>query len=213
MLPVRALAFAGPLAAIVFLTSVVGVAAGRGDDYSHAAHWMSELGARDQPHALLFNLTGFMLPGLLIMAFAIGLSIALDTKRGPLFLALSGLAFMLIGTLPLRESPEALVNYLHSLVAHVSGLSFGCALVAFSRVFREHPKFVAIGRLTPCFMAFLILYPASQIAWQEMGPMWQGWPQRVVCAGYFFWLSLAGWRLSTLDLAPPNRRPNLAAMG
>ncbi|MGE0242019.1 MAG: hypothetical protein AB7S59_25110, partial [Parvibaculaceae bacterium] len=68
-------------------------------------------------------------------------------------------------------------------------------------------KFVAIGRLTPCFMAFLILYPASQIAWQEMGPMWQGWPQRVVCAGYFFWLSLAGWRLSTLDLAPPNRRP------
>src|SRR5690606_24027298 len=103
VLPRPLVAMAGPLAAIVFLISLLLFAALRQDGYSHATKAVSELGALGAPNALLFNLFGFIAPGLLIAFFACGLrglARAGGSAVGLVLLGLSGLALAAAGIFP-----------------------------------------------------------------------------------------------------------------
>ncbi len=75
-------------------------------DFSHLRHPVSLLGAKDEPHALAFNLFGFVLPGLLLAWCAYAWRTASAGARvaeriGLQLLMLSALAFAAQGVLPL----------------------------------------------------------------------------------------------------------------
>lgn len=97
---------AGWLAMLCCAAAAIGFGAAL-DGYSQARHPLALLGARGSPHALAFNLSGFVLPGLLAAVAATRLRDRLPDAAGWLarvgarLLLLSALAFAAQGLWPL----------------------------------------------------------------------------------------------------------------
>lgn len=97
---------AGWLAALCGVLAVLGFGAAL-EGYSQAQHPLALLGARGLPRALAFNLTTFMVPGLLAAVAAMALRGRLPTdagwpaRIGARLLLLAALAFAAQGLLPL----------------------------------------------------------------------------------------------------------------
>jgi hypothetical membrane protein len=97
---------AGWLAALCVVAAALGFGAVL-EGYSQAQHPLALLGARGVPRALAFNLTVFVMPGLLASLAAIALRVRLPGDAGWLarigaqLLLLSALAFAAQGLLPL----------------------------------------------------------------------------------------------------------------
>lgn len=196
----RYLPLAGPAAACLAIGSVIVFGALR-PGFSHTIQWVSELGAAGSAWAVPFNLLAFILPGLLIMAFATRLRTRFGDSMGPTILFVSGLCFAVVGVLPVRPPPPGLVNHLHAIAALMSAQTFGVALILLSPALRRDSEFGVLGRLTPWFLLFILLFPASELFTIETGIRVHGWGQRVSLAGNFMWLALAGWHLWRLDEA------------
>ncbi|HEY5808992.1 MAG TPA: DUF998 domain-containing protein, partial [Povalibacter sp.] len=92
---------AGILATALFWTALPAAAA-LYPGYSHYTKAVSELGAFGAPHALAWNLAGFVLPGILLAICGSGVALAVDGRRTPLFwlLVLSGLSLAGAGVFP-----------------------------------------------------------------------------------------------------------------
>lgn len=200
--------WAGIAAAVAFATSLVGFAAVRNDGYTHGTKAVSELGAVGAPNALAFNLLGFVLPGLLVVALAVGLHRGLRASgsraTGPALLALSGLAFAGAGVFPVdMAARESMLSLLHLAASQLTGLAFAAAVFPLGAAMRRHPGLAGLGRVTPWFVLLLVVNVAWQIAWQATGVVLPGWGQRIAFAGYFLWVALAGWRLVGLVPVTP----------
>ncbi|PSD09886.1 DUF998 domain-containing protein, partial [Stenotrophomonas maltophilia] len=100
------LRLSGLVAALLFVLAVLGFGAGL-EGYAQARHPVALLGAQGVPHALAFNLLGFVLPGLLAVVVAECLRRGLPAtagwapRVGSQMLLLAGLAFAAMGLLPL----------------------------------------------------------------------------------------------------------------
>ncbi|KRG50462.1 DUF998 domain-containing protein [Stenotrophomonas beteli] len=100
------LRLSGLIAALLFVLAVLGFGAGL-DGYAQARHPVALLGAHGVPHALAFNLLGFVLPGVLAVVVAECLRRRLPAtagwapRVGSQMLLLAGLAFAAMGLLPL----------------------------------------------------------------------------------------------------------------
>ncbi len=100
------LRLSGLVAALLFVLAVLGFGAGL-EGYAQARHPVALLGAQGVPHALAFNLLGFVLPGLLAVVVAECLRRGLSAtagwapRVGSQMLLLAGLAFAAMGLLPL----------------------------------------------------------------------------------------------------------------
>ena len=93
------------LAALLFAAALL-VFGAASPDFSHVRHPVALLGAHGEPNALAFNLSGFVVPGLLLAwrAFAwrsLRADANLLTRIGLQLLLLSALAFAAQGVLPL----------------------------------------------------------------------------------------------------------------
>lgn len=68
-------------------------------NYSHATRAVSELGMVGAPHQWAWNVTGFILPGLLLAVFGLGLArtTVMPASLGGVFMCLSGLSFAATG--------------------------------------------------------------------------------------------------------------------
>jgi hypothetical membrane protein len=97
--------------AAVLLFAGMAAFAGRIDGYSHAQHPLALLGASPVPHARLFNLLAFVVPGLLVAWGALRLRAALPSsvdratswsgRLGAQLMLMSALAFAALGLFPL----------------------------------------------------------------------------------------------------------------
>jgi hypothetical membrane protein len=152
---------------------------------------ISELGASGAPHAFVFNFFGFIVPGLLIVALAVGLKREFCIICAPSLLGLCGAFLAIVGLFPLKFG----ANYIHVIAAHLCGLAFVVAAVLLSIPMRKNPRFIQLSRLTPAFVFLLILNVACALAWAPQGLIPPGWSQRFNLVGYFFWLTFAGLSL------------------
>lgn len=106
----------GAAGAVLFLASVLGFGAVL-PGYLPLGHPVALLGATGVPHAVAFDLLGFVLPGLLAVVVALRLLARVPVtapwtlRVGGQMLVLSGLAFAAMGVLPLDptdiESPAS----------------------------------------------------------------------------------------------------------
>lgn len=194
------LGLAGPAAAALFFTALVGFAALRTDGYSHATKAVSELGAVGAQNAQAFNLVGFILPGLLVAALAMGLARGLGATAGPLLLAVAGLGYALAGVFPFdMEARESTTSLLHLGAAQLCGLAFSFAVFPLGSAMRRHPAFTALGRVTPWFALALVANVGWQVLWRVTGLVLPGWGQRIAFVGFFLWVTLAGMLLARVS--------------
>ena len=186
---------AAPLSALLFAASLVLFAAIRTDGYSHATKAVSELGSIDAPNAIAFNLLGFILPGLLIVTFALRIATATGRRIGPGLLALSGALLSLAGLARADlDNPQSIPSILHIVGAIGSGVAWAVALFPLGRLL-VRSGMDGWGRLTPWFGMFLFANVGWQILYQSTGTVLPGWGQRIAFFGYFLWLAITGYLL------------------
>lgn len=187
---------AGPAAALLFAASLIGFAAARTDGYSHATKAVSELGAIGAPSSTAFNLFGLILPGLLIVAFALALGSASGRRVGPWLLVGSGAMLALAGIAPANmDDYQAPTTILHGLGAIGSGLFWFLALFWLGPLLRDKFALRGWATATPWFGLFLLANIGWQAASSATGLVMPGWGQRIAFAGYFLWLAVTGWLL------------------
>lgn len=188
----------GPAAGIVFAASVIGFAAIRTDGYSHATKAVSELGSVGAPSGAAFNILGFVLPGALIVVFALRLAAVSDRRTGPYLLVASGMSMALAGFAPAElDNYEATTTVLHAVGAMGAGALWVVALFWLGPLLRNRMGLEPWGRITPWFSTFLFANIGWQIAYRTTGEVMPGWGQRIGFFGYFLWFAITGlllWR-------------------
>ena len=188
----RLLPLTGVAAAIVFTCAVLGFGLAL-SGYSQIGHPVAVLGAKGVPHALGFNLLGFMLTGILAAGTALDLRHRLPAdagwpaRVGAQLLLLSALGFAGLGVLPL--DPDDLHNdasSLHATAWLLWWVAFvpGAALFAFGMRGRGGWRPAVV---TSVAAAAIVLFSALlAVEWMPAGVA-----QRLGYAAWLGWLCVA----------------------
>lgn len=182
----------GLLAAVAFVLAVAGFGAGL-DDYAQGRHPVALLGARGVPHALAFNLVGFVLPGLLAAGVAERLRRTLPTgagwapRVGSQMLLLAGLAFAAMGALPLDvDDLHGPASQLHASAWMIWVLGFvaGSVLLAVSGLRQAHGRALGVLALGCGVLAALAAFALQGVLPAPLA-------QRLAFACWAVWLAAA----------------------
>ena len=185
-----------PLAAVLFAGTAA--FAGRIDGYSHQLHPLALLGVKPLPHADLFNLLGFVMPGLLVAWMTLRLRAAMPSganaaaswsgRLGAQLMLVSALAFAAQGLLPLQaDDLESVRSARHAAAWMAWWIAFaaGGALLAAGLRGAERWRFLASASL---FAAAML--PVLALALPKLVPA--GLAQRLAFALWFLWALQAG---------------------
>lgn len=182
----------GLLAAVAFVLAVAGFGAGL-DGYAQGRHPVALLGARGVPHALAFNLVGFVLPGLLAAGVAERLRRTLPTgagwapRVGSQMLLLAGLAFAAMGALPLDvDDLHGPASQLHASawMIWVLGFVVGSVLLAVSGLRQAHGRALGVLALGCGVLAALAAFALQGVLPAPLA-------QRLAFACWAVWLAAA----------------------
>ncbi|WP_442253258.1 DUF998 domain-containing protein [Stenotrophomonas pavanii] len=182
----------GLLAAVAFVLAVAGFGAGL-DGYAQGRHPVALLGARGVPHALAFNLVGFVLPGLLAAGVAERLRRTLPTGAGwaprvsSQMLLLAGLAFAAMGALPLDvDDLHGPASQLHASAWMIWVLGFvaGSVLLAVSGLRQAHGRALGVLALGCGVLAALAAFALQGVLPAPLA-------QRLAFACWAVWLAAA----------------------
>ncbi|MCO7489375.1 DUF998 domain-containing protein [Stenotrophomonas maltophilia] len=182
----------GLLAAVVFVLAVSGFGAGL-EGYAQARHPVALLGARGVPHALAFNLLGFVLTGVLAAVVAERLRRSLPAtagwapRVGSQMLLLAGLGFAAMGLLPLDvDDLHGPASQLHASAWMIWVLGFfaGTLLLGTTQLRQAHGR--ALGALA---LGCGVLAAVAAFALQGVLPA--PLAQRLAFACWVAWLAAA----------------------
>lgn len=186
------LRLSGLIAALLFVLAVLGFGSGL-EGYAQARHPVALLGAQGVPHALAFNLLGFVLPGLLAVVVAeclrrrLPASAGWAPRVGSQMLLLGGLAFAAMGLLPLDvDDLHGPASQLHASAWMVWVLGFvaGTLLLGISQLRQARGR--ALGGVA---VACGVL--AALAAFTLQGVLPAPLAQRLAFACWAVWLALA----------------------
>ena len=175
----RALAWCGVLAPTLRLGLIL-LLGSLDPSYSQLRDYISELGARGAPSALVMNVIGTSLVGILLCIFSLGLYQAKEPSvlktAGTAFLALSGLAFILVGVFPcdpgcslVDPSASMRIHMMAGTVAMVSQaiapMLFGLRLVSGTSDRRHAATSLACGAIAVGAVIVLLLGQGASLAY------------------------------------------------
>ena len=196
------------LAATVFWTALVAFGILRAD-YSQLTKAVSELGAVGAPHALAWNVLGFIVPGLLLAACGVAIGTAVDGHRGALrwLLTGSGVAFASTGVFPAVMQYGSPAMQAPSTVGHVMMLLLSSVLwlIAIGVLLRKIRREPRLRRLLKPFVIVTVVALsglAANVLHDAIKPLAYrpGLAQRLGFAGYFLWfVSLSLWIAMSTD--------------
>lgn len=162
--------------------------------YSHVARTLSELGARGTSHAMLWNLLGFMVTGVLVAATGAAIVHAVEPKTAgrrigaTTLFVLTGLAIAGQGALPADMAnglPDAtsLHTRAHLISSVLSGLFWLIGIVVLLGAIRKNPDWRGVWVISMVFVALTLV-----ASFTLRGVMPEGLAQRtgnlIVCAWY-----------------------------
>jgi hypothetical membrane protein len=147
--------------------------------YEHGTKAVSELGATGAPNALAWNLIGFLLPGLLLALFGLGVGSAVQDRRTGVYLALSGIAFAATAVPADMENLQSPFSLAHTAA---SLMVFLLWLPASMRLIRQPAP--ELRRVTTFFLGFALA--AAAIRFTPL--LLPGWGQRLSFLAYFGWV-------------------------
>jgi len=193
------------LSTALFWTALFVFGAAR-PDYNQLTRAVSELGAVGFPHALAWNLFGFILPGLLLAACGVAVARAIDGGGGPLrwLLVGSGLAFAATGVFPavmqhgspLMRAPSTVGHVVMLLLSSASWvLAIGVLLFRLTRKPRGDSRLKPMAVISAIAIAGLsanVLHAAIPALAHR-----PGLAQRLGFAGYFLWYVALSFSITT----------------
>jgi hypothetical protein len=184
-------------AAVGFGAALAGFGAAL-DGYSQAVHPVGLLGARGLPHALAFNVLGFVLPGVLAafvgwrLRAAMGDGAPWAARIGAWLALLSALAFAAQGLLPLDPNDlESDASRMHATMWTLWWVALlpAAALLAFgSRARGPRRVLAAASAVLAIVIVLLAILPLDLLA--------PAVAQRVVFAAWLAWVVVTGWEAS-----------------
>ncbi|MCE2997464.1 MAG: DUF998 domain-containing protein [Cyclobacteriaceae bacterium] len=158
-------------------------------EYQFLYKAVSELGSVDAPNKWIWNVLGYILPGILISIYSVGLFKDVSANQGnkwPLIgLAGSGLLMSLAGIFPGDfDNRQSLTMLLHSLGSFGSYVLFLVAAFTFPGRMAQSNYWKASGRPTLAFTWLSILFGS----WPFLFPSMPAAGQRLVFLFYFAWI-------------------------
>lgn len=162
--------------------------------YNHLTQGVSELGMSNAPQALLWNLLGFGLVGVLILVFALSLYLEFNATRSGMFISaltgISGLGYVGLGIFPaaIGFQPSTSTT-LHTIMVMLSFFSFIAAALVFAFSLR-HDSFWKHWAIFSVVMGAIGLL---SFAIPRSIPL--GVSQRIGLGANFLWLLIMGYAL------------------
>jgi hypothetical membrane protein len=186
----------GPL----LYAAMVGVTGYLTPGYDPLTQWISELGATGAPYAMVFNVLGPGIFGLLSVLFALGLWRAL--KGGPLAFAaaalvtIAGIAGILEGVFPCDPGciPVTMTGSLHLTLGLVPLLGMLGAMEIFAFIVRKDPGWPWFFAFSQVMVALTLIFALAF----SSGSTFDGLYQRVMIGAILVWVMAVGvrmWRL------------------
>lgn len=182
------------MAVPIWFVTVYLIVAGLHPEFSHLTKAISELGSVEAPRAWIWNLFGYIVPGLVVTLLAIGierqLGNAADTRFSTRALMASGLFMALSGVFPgdfeNRTAPTMVLHAVGSIGSFVAFLACGFSL---PRVFRrtEHwcwLRWPSLGLVLGSIATGFLRTGSAP-----------GLGQRLGFACFFLWVALIGFQL------------------
>lgn len=196
MSKLKVLAWAGPLAAVVWVVAVVMFGA-RLEGYDQLRHPISLLGARGVPGGELFSALGFVLPGLLAILAMLDVVMRMPANAprslrvGGQMLLLAGVAFAAMGLLPLDvDDIENSASQFHASAWLLWLVAFCAGAIALRL---GSGKASAWRSLATLAVVCAIWSACSAFLFQAAMPV--AMAQRLAFLGWLVWL-LGAWRLA-----------------
>lgn len=198
----------------IFWVALFAFAASR-SDYSHLHKAVSELGVIGAPHALAWNLIGFIVPGLMLALSGAGLASSIDGRRGALWwlLVLSGLCFAATGVIPgeMRNGSPIMDSALtlgHLLASNLAPLFWAIAAFLVIRRVKKSPRWKPMTTLVAvyavvCVAGFIFSIVASASAAIPGLDHMPGLVQRFCFGFYFFWFLIMAFHLRAAAASMP----------
>jgi hypothetical membrane protein len=128
----RVLNAAGMAAPVLWLASVIYIGSLR-PEYSHYRQYVSELAARGTSTQHLMQVTGFVLPGVMVVAFGVVVGLSAHTKLagvGAALLIVSGIARIVAGVFPLDPCCASLAPSFSERMHNAAGATYVVAAAA-----------------------------------------------------------------------------------
>lgn len=190
----RGLPYVGFAGAIFFAIAVVGFGLAL-PGYSQSAHPVAVLGAKGFPHAMAFNLLGFVLPGLLASVVMLELRLRLPAaagwslRIGAQLLLLSSLGFVALGLLPLDPADlhNASSSY-HATAWMLWWVAFVPGAVLLAVGLRGQMVWRTVVRISAVTALLLLMLVLFAVDWLPAGTA-----QRVAFAVWWVWVGVAGF--------------------
>jgi hypothetical membrane protein len=209
----RVVGFLGIAACVVFWAASFVLGALR-PSYSHSLNTISELGARGTPNATLWNVLGFIVPGLLlalvggVIAHSIGREKSLSRTLSGLLLVLSGLAIAGQGVIPAQmtngvadvTSPYTRGHFVSSLV---SGAAWAIGVLLLTGPMKRSPEWRGL-RVVSIVLVLLALVASFALR----GALPDGLAQRLGNAIFCTWFVLTSLKLIQLSRNGSGAVPN-----
>ena len=136
----RLLNAAGIAAPVLWVAALVSIGSLR-PEYSHSRQYISELAARGTPTQHLMQVAGFIVPGLMVVAFGLRVGLSAHTKlagAGAGLLIVSGIARIVAGVFPLDPCCAPIVpsfsHRMHNAAGTTYVLAIGAAVLTWSAV-------------------------------------------------------------------------------
>ena len=191
----RGFALSGMASAFLLWTTYF-VMANMRPEYSFKYKAISELGSLDAPNLWFWNVLGYVIPGLLIAIFSIGLnkySAEKNSSKIPYYgLALSGLFMTLSGIFPAdMENRKSITTILHMIGSYGSYVSFLFAAFTYPKVWKKNKDWQPIIRPTLICVWLTIIFGS----WYIFFPNIPSVGQRIVFLLYFLWIVITAIRL------------------
>lgn len=189
---------AGPL----LYVSVVVILGFLRPGYDHVTQLVSELGEVGAPNAIVMNIFGFILPSLLIIAFAIGLhrgiSDGLWSKLAPALLAVGALGYVGSALFPCSPGcdPETSMSHIR---AGAVGIGRFLAPLAFWRSLRKDSRWQGYGSYS-LVTGVVVLALYFFAGFSGVTTPWDGLVQRLWKGTLFLWMVVMAIHLLRLSL-------------
>ena len=178
----------------VWFGSVYGIMAVLRPDYSHLTKAISELGSVDAPRAWIWNLLGYILPGMAVALLGLGIGNRFAKESGarvPAWaLIASGLFMALSGVFPGDfENRTSITMIVHAVGSFGSFLVFLVAAFSLPRVMRRFREW------EPYVWPSLVLAAGSIVTGFLRTGNAPGLGQRLGFACFFLWVAVVGYAL------------------
>lgn len=178
----------GILATVIFLSTYIIMSSMR-PEYSIYTKAISELGSVNAPHKWLWNIFGYILPGILIAVFAIGLYkniVKVKSSKLPLYgILLSGVFMGISGIFPGDfENKTSTTMLLHTIGSFGSYVFFLIGAFSYPYVMKSRNDWKSVIKPTLLCTYATIIFGT----WSFIFPSIPAFGQRIVFLFYFVWI-------------------------